>query len=57
VLSFGGITKEAFVAYAIRLALEHHQLFTPHHATKAIETTTKYHIIMGIPFSSSSSEE
>jgi len=56
-LSFGGITKEAFVAYAIRLALEHHQLFTPRHATKVIKTTTKYHTIMGILFSSSSSEE
>jgi len=28
-----GITKEAFVAYAIRLVLEHHQLFTHHHET------------------------
>ncbi len=52
-----GITKEAFVAYAIQFALEHHQLFTHHHATKSIKTTTKYHTIMGIPFSSSLEEE
>jgi hypothetical protein len=52
-----GTTKEAFVANAIRLALEHRQLFTHHHATKAIETTTKHRTNMGIPSSSSSSEE
>jgi len=52
-----GTTKEAFVAYAIWLALEYHQLFTHRHATKAIETTTKHHTIMGIPFSSSSLKE
>jgi hypothetical protein len=52
-----GTTKEAFVANAIRLVLEHHQLFTHHHATKAIDVATKYRIIMGIPSSSSSLEE
>jgi len=34
---FQGTIKEAFVANAIRPALEHHQLFTHHHATKAVE--------------------
>jgi hypothetical protein len=48
-----GTTKEAFVVFA----LEHHQLFTHHHATKAIKTTAKYRTNMGIPSSSSSSEE
>ncbi len=52
-----GTTKEAFVAYAIWLALEYHQIFIHQHATKAIETTTKHHTIMGIPSSSSSLEE
>jgi hypothetical protein len=52
-----GTTKEAFVANAIRLALEHCQLFTHHHATKAIEVIAKYRTNMGIPFSLSSSEE
>jgi hypothetical protein len=53
---FRGTTKEAFVANAIRLALEHHQLFIHHHAVKAIEAA-KYCTNMGIPFSSSSLEE
>jgi len=52
-----GTTKEAFVANAIRLALEHHQQFTHHHATKVVDVVTKYHISMGIPSNSSSSEE
>jgi hypothetical protein len=52
-----GTTKEAFVANAIRFALEHRQLFTHHHATKAIEAIAKYRTNMGIPSSSSSSEE
>jgi hypothetical protein len=52
-----GTTKEVFVANAIRLALEHHQLFFDHHATKAIEVVAKYCTSMGIPFSSSSSKE
>jgi hypothetical protein len=39
---FRGTTKEAFVANAIWLALEHHQLFTHLHVTKVIEATTKY---------------
>jgi len=50
-------TKEAFVANVIRLALEHHQLFTHHHAGKTVEAAAKYHTNMGIPSSSSSSEE
>jgi hypothetical protein len=49
-----GTTKEAFVAYAIPLVLEHRQLFIHHHGTETIETITKYHTIMGIPSSSSS---
>jgi hypothetical protein len=49
-----GTTKEAFVAYAIQLALEHRQHLIQNHGTEVIETTTKYHTIMGIPFSSSS---
>jgi hypothetical protein len=52
-----GTTKEAFVANAIQFTLEHHQLFTQHHAVKAIEATTKYHTNMGITSSSSSLEE
>jgi hypothetical protein len=54
---FWGTTKEAFVANAIELALEHRQLFTHHHLAKAIEAAAKYCISMGIPSSSSSSEE
>jgi hypothetical protein len=50
-------TKEAFVANGIQLALGHCQLFTHHHAVKNIEATTKYRTNMGIPSSSSSSEE
>jgi hypothetical protein len=50
-------TKEAFVANAIRLALEHHQLFTHHHAAKAIEAVAKYRTNMGILFNSSSLKE
>jgi hypothetical protein len=45
------------VANAIRLALEHHQLFSHHHATKAVEAATKYRTNMGIPFSSFFSKE
>jgi hypothetical protein len=52
-----GPTKEAFVTYAISLALEHYQLFTHHHAIKVVEATTKYCTNMGIAFSSSSEEE
>jgi hypothetical protein len=52
-----GTTKEAFVANAIQLALEHRQLFTHHHATIAIEAATKCCTNMGIPSSSSSLEE
>jgi hypothetical protein len=52
-----GTTKEAFVANAIQLALEHHQLFTHHHATKAIEVATKYHTNMDITSNSFSLEE
>jgi hypothetical protein len=52
-----GTTKEAFVANAIRLELEHRQLFIHHHATKAVEAATKYRTNMGIPFSSSFLEE
>jgi hypothetical protein len=49
--------KGGFVANAIRLALEHRQLFTHHHATKDVEVVAKYCTIMGIPSSSSSSEK
>jgi hypothetical protein len=52
-----GTTKEAFVANAIQLALEHHQQFTHYHATKVVDVVTKYRISMGIPFNSSSSKE
>jgi hypothetical protein len=52
-----GTTKEAFVTNAIRLALERRQLFTHHHVVKVIEVATKYCTNMGIPSSSSSSEE
>jgi hypothetical protein len=52
-----GTTKEAFVANAIRLALEHHQLFIHHHAAKAIEAMAKYRTSMCIPSSSSSSKD
>jgi hypothetical protein len=52
-----GTTKEAFVANVIQLALEHHQLFTHHHATKVVEVVAKYYTNMGIPSSSSSLEE
>jgi hypothetical protein len=52
-----GTTKEAFVVNPIQLVLEHCQLFTHHHATKAIEVTTKYRTNMGIPSSSCSLEE
>jgi hypothetical protein len=41
-------TKEVFFANAIRLVLEHRQLFTYHHAAKVVEATTKYHTNMGI---------
>jgi hypothetical protein len=51
-----GTTKEVFVANAIRLALEHHQLFTHHHAAKAIKAA-KYCTNMAIPSSSSSLDE
>ncbi len=57
---FQGTTKEAFVADAIRLTLEHCQLFTPHHVAKVVEVVevvTKYRTNMGITFSSSSLEE
>jgi hypothetical protein len=37
--------------------LEHRQLFTHHHAAKAVEAKTKYRTNMGIPFSSSSLDE
>ncbi len=43
-----GTTKEAFVVDAIRLVLEHCQLFTHHHAIKVIEVIPKYHTNMGI---------
>jgi hypothetical protein len=52
-----GTTKEDFIANAIRLVLEHHQLFTHHHAAKAIETVAKYYTNMGIPSNSSLEEE
>jgi hypothetical protein len=52
-----GTTKEAFVANVIQLALEHHQLFTHHHATKVVKVAAKYRTNMGIPSNSSSSEE
>jgi hypothetical protein len=51
------VTKEAFVANAIRLVFEHCQLFTHHHVAKVIEAIAKYRTDMGIPFSSLSSEE
>jgi len=54
---FQGMTKEAFVVDAIRLALEHRQLFTHYHVAKAIKVATKYRTNMGIASSSSSSEE
>jgi hypothetical protein len=53
---FWGTTKEAFIAYAIQLVLEHHQLFTHHDATKVVKTTAKYHTNMGITSNSSSEE-
>jgi hypothetical protein len=37
--------------------LEQHQLFTHHHAVKAVEVAAKYRTNMGIPFSSSEEEE
>jgi hypothetical protein len=49
-------TKEAFVANAIRLMLERHQLFI-HHVTKAIKVIAKYCTNMGIASNSSSLEE
>jgi hypothetical protein len=52
-----GTTKEVFVANAIQLAFEHHQLFTHHHVAKAIEITAKYHTNVDITSSSSSLEE
>jgi len=52
-----GTTKDVFVANVIQLALEHCQLFTHHHATKVIEVAAKYCTNMGIPCSSSFSEE
>jgi hypothetical protein len=52
-----GSTKEAFVANAIRLVLEHHQLFTHHHATKVIEATPKHCTNMGITSNLCSLEE
>jgi hypothetical protein len=52
-----GTTKEAFVANAIRLAFEHHQLFTHHHAAKVAEVVAKYRTNMGIPSTSLSLEE
>jgi hypothetical protein len=48
---FQGTTKEVFVANAIQLALVHFQLFTHHHASKAIKVVAKYCNNMGIPFS------
>jgi hypothetical protein len=56
-VSLRGTTKEAFVANAIGLALERRQLFTHHHVAKVVEVAAKYHTNMGIPSSSSSSEE
>jgi hypothetical protein len=53
-VKFQGTTKEAFVIDAIRLALEHRQLFTHHHATKAIEIVTQHRTNMRIVSSSSS---
>jgi len=47
---FRGTTKEAFVVYAIKLALDHCHLFTHHHATKVVEATTKNHTNMGITY-------
>jgi uncharacterized membrane protein (DUF2068 family) len=52
-----GTTKEVFVANAIQLVLECYQLFTHHHTVKVVEFAAKYCINMGIPSSSSSSEE
>jgi hypothetical protein len=52
-----GTTKDIIVANAIRLAFEHHQIFTHHHVAKAVKVATKYHTNMGIPSSSSSLEE
>jgi hypothetical protein len=46
------MTKEAFVANAIQLALEHCQIFIHYHATKTRESTTKYCTNMGIASSS-----
>jgi hypothetical protein len=37
----GGTTKKTFVANAILLVLEHHQLFI-HHATKVVKVAAKY---------------
>jgi hypothetical protein len=51
-----GTTKEAFVANAIQLVLEHHQLLTHHHVAKVVEVATKYRTSMGIPSSSYSLE-
>jgi hypothetical protein len=47
---------EAFVANAIRLALEHCQIFIHHHATKAIEAATKYYSNISIVSNSSLKE-
>jgi hypothetical protein len=49
--------KEAFIADAIQLVFEHHQLFIYHHVAKVVKATTKYHINMGIASSSSLKEE
>jgi hypothetical protein len=56
-VKFRGTTKEAFVANAIRFALEHRQLFIHQHVTKVLEAVTKYCTNMGIPSSSSYSEK
>jgi hypothetical protein len=52
-----GAIKEAFIVDAIQLALKHHQLFTLHHAIKAIVVVANYHTTMGIASSSSSSDD
>jgi hypothetical protein len=55
-IRLGGIRKEAFVANAIRIVLEHPQLLI-HHATKVVKVATKYCTNMGIVSSSSSLKE
>jgi len=56
-LGFEAQQRRLFVVNAIRLVLEHFQLFTYHHAAKVVKVVANYRTNMGIPSSSSSSDE